>query len=34
MICQEEALLAKELYDEKMPTDKIKEKITNKFKQP
>ncbi len=32
MICQEEALLAKKLYDEKMPVDKIKEEITIKFK--
>jgi hypothetical protein len=34
MICQEEALLTKKLYDEKMPIDKIKEEIINKFRQP
>jgi hypothetical protein len=32
MICQEEALLTKKLYDEKMPLDKIKEEIIKKFK--
>jgi len=32
MICQEEALLTKRLYDEKMPIDKIKEEIIKKFK--
>jgi hypothetical protein len=32
MICQEEALLTKRLYDEKMPVDKIKEEIIKKFK--
>jgi hypothetical protein len=32
MICQEEALLTKTLYDEKMPLDKIKEEIIKKFK--
>jgi hypothetical protein len=32
MICQEEALLTKKLYDEKMPVDKIKEEIIKKFK--
>jgi hypothetical protein len=32
MICQEEALLTKRLYDQKMPVDKIKEQIINKFK--
>jgi len=31
MICQEEALLTKRLYDQKMPVDKIKEQIINKF---
>jgi hypothetical protein len=32
MICQEEALLTKRLYDETMPVDKIKEEIIKKFK--
>jgi len=32
MICQEEALLTKKLHEEKMPIEKIKEKITDKFK--
>jgi len=32
MICQEEALLTKRLYDEKMPIGKIREEIVNKFK--
>ena len=32
MICQEEALLTKKLYDEKMPIEKIKEEIIKKFK--
>jgi len=32
MICQEEALLTKKLYDEKMPIDKIKEEIIKRFK--
>jgi hypothetical protein len=32
MICQEEALLTKKLYDEKMPLDKIKEEIIKKVK--
>ena len=32
MICQEEALLTKRLYGEKMPVDKIKEEIIKKFK--
>jgi len=32
MICPEEALLAKKLYEEKMPIDKIKEEIIKKFK--
>jgi hypothetical protein len=32
MICQEEALLTKRLYDEKMPIDKIREEIVKKFK--
>ncbi len=32
MICQEEALLTKKLYDEKMPLDKIKVEIIKKFK--
>ncbi len=32
LICQEEALLTKKLYDEKMPVDKIKEEIIKKFK--
>ena len=31
-ICQEEALLTKKLYDEKMPVDRIKEEIINIFK--
>jgi hypothetical protein len=34
MICQEEALLTKKLYGEKIPINKIKEEIINKFKQP
>ena len=32
MICQEEALLTKKLYDEKMPVNKINEEIIKKFK--
>jgi hypothetical protein len=32
MICQEEALLTKQLYDKKMPIEKIKEEIIQKFK--
>jgi len=32
MICQEEALLTKKLYDEKIPINKIKEEIIKKFK--
>jgi hypothetical protein len=32
MICQEEALLTKKLYDKKIPINKIKEEIINKFK--
>jgi len=32
MICQEEALLTKRLYEGKMPLDKIKEEIIKKFK--
>jgi hypothetical protein len=32
MICQEEALLTKRLYDKKMPIDKIREEIVKKFK--
>jgi hypothetical protein len=32
MICQEEALLTKRLYDQKMPIEKIREEITEKFK--
>jgi len=32
MICQEEALLTKKLYDEKVPIDKIKEEIIKRFK--
>jgi hypothetical protein len=32
MICQEEALLTKKLYDEKVPVDKIREEIIKKFK--
>jgi hypothetical protein len=32
MICQEEALLSKRLYDKKMPIDKIREEIVKKFK--
>jgi hypothetical protein len=31
MICQEEALLIKRLYDEKMPVDKIREEVVKKF---
>jgi hypothetical protein len=31
MICQEEALLIKRLFDEKMPIGKIKEEIIKKF---
>jgi hypothetical protein len=33
MICQEEALFTKKLYDEKMPIDKIKEEIIRRFRQ-
>jgi hypothetical protein len=32
MICQEEALLTKKLYDGKVPVDKIREEIIKKFK--
>jgi hypothetical protein len=32
MICQEEALLTKRLFDQKMPIEKIKEEIIKKFK--
>jgi hypothetical protein len=32
MICREEALLTKRLYDEKVPIDKIREEIVKKFK--
>jgi len=32
MICQEEALLTKKLYDEKMSVEKIRERIINRFK--
>jgi hypothetical protein len=32
MICQEEALLTKKLYDQKMPVEKIREEIIKKFK--
>jgi hypothetical protein len=32
MICQEEALLIKKLYDEKMPIDKIREEVIKRFK--
>jgi len=32
MICQEEALLTKRLYDKKVPVNKIKEEIIKKFK--
>jgi len=32
MICQEEALLTKRLYDEKVPIDKIRKEIVKKFK--
>jgi len=31
MICQEEALLTKGLYDQKMPIEKIREEIIKKF---
>jgi len=34
MVCQDEAILTKKLYDEKMPPDKIKEEIVKKFKKP
>jgi hypothetical protein len=32
MICQEEALLTKKLYDQKMPIEKIRKEIIKKFK--
>jgi len=32
MICQEEALLTKRLYNEKIPIDRIKEEIIKKFR--
>jgi hypothetical protein len=32
MICQEEALLTKKMYDEKLPIADIKQKIVDKFK--
>jgi len=32
MICQEEALLSKKLYAQKMPIEKIREEIIKKFK--
>jgi hypothetical protein len=32
MICQEEALLSKKLYDQKMPVEKIKEEVIKRFK--
>jgi len=32
MICQEEALLTKRLYDKKMPIDKIRKEIIKRFK--
>jgi len=32
MICQEEALLTKRLYDQKVTIEKIKEEIIKKFK--
>ena len=32
MICQEEALLTKELYEEKLPIADIKQRIIEKFK--
>jgi len=32
VICQEEALLTKKLYDEKVPVDKIREEIVKKFR--
>ena len=32
MICMEEALLTKKLYDQKMPIEKIREEIIKKFK--
>jgi hypothetical protein len=32
MICQEEALLTKKLYEEKLPIPEIKQKIIEKFK--
>jgi len=31
MICQEEALLTKRFYDEKMPIEKIREEIITRF---
>jgi len=34
MICQEEVLLTKSLYDKKMPIEKIKEEIIKEFKHP
>jgi len=33
MICQEEVLLTKQLYDKKMSVDKIREEIIKKFKE-
>jgi hypothetical protein len=32
MICQEEALLTKKLFDRKVPIEKIREEIVKKFK--
>jgi hypothetical protein len=32
MICQEEALLSKKLYDQKMPVEKIREEVVKRFK--
>jgi len=34
MICQEEALLTKKLYEEKLPISDIKQKTIEKFKKP
>ncbi len=32
MICQEEVLLTKKLYDQKIPIEKIREEVIKKFK--
>jgi hypothetical protein len=34
MICQEEALLTKRLYDKRISIDKIREEIIKRFKKP